>query len=101
MIESAITIHQNGALGMIGGPMKLNEALPSYHAFMNDYGTAFRTFKHGALHGAISGLFFAFSNYCHKWFIRKKILEIYSCQFWFLGSNLNHNRIHNLWMGLI
>ena len=60
MIESAITIHQNGALGMIGGPMKLNEALPSYHAFMNDYGTAFRTFKHGALHGAISGLFFAF-----------------------------------------
>ena len=59
-IESALTIHQNGAYGMIGGPMKISEALPSFQAFMNDYGTAYRTFKHGALHGFISGLFFAF-----------------------------------------
>lgn len=40
--------------------MKISEALPSYQAFMNDYGTAFRTFKHGALHGFMSGLLFAF-----------------------------------------
>ncbi|PKB15982.1 DUF1761 domain-containing protein [Flavobacterium sp. 5] len=60
IIESALTIHQGGAVSMIGGPMKISEALPSYHAFMNDYGTAYRTFKHGALHGFISGLFFAF-----------------------------------------
>jgi hypothetical protein len=60
MIESGLTIHQSGAYGMIGGPMKISEALPSFQAFMNDYGTAFRTFKHGALHGFISGLFFAF-----------------------------------------
>lgn len=59
-IEMTLTIHQFGALGMIGGPYKINEALPSYTAFMNDYGTAFRTFKHGALHGLISGIFFAF-----------------------------------------
>lgn len=52
-----ITIHQFGALGMVGGdPTK---ALPSYTAFMADYGTAFRTFKHGALHGFIAGLFLA------------------------------------------
>jgi len=52
-----LTIHQTGALGMIGGdPAK---ALPSYEAFMADYGTAFRTFKHGALHGTIAGLFIA------------------------------------------
>ena len=40
--------------------MKVNDALPSFKAFMNDYGSAFRTFKHVALHGFISGLFFAF-----------------------------------------
>jgi hypothetical protein len=60
MIEMSLTIHQTGAMGMIGGPMKINEALPSFNAFMTDYGTAFRTFKHGALHGFMSGLFFAF-----------------------------------------
>ena len=60
IIESSLTIHQSGALGMIGGPPKLNEALPSFKAFMDDYGTAYRTFKHGALHGFVSGLFFAF-----------------------------------------
>lgn len=60
IIESSLTIHQSGALGMIGGPLKINDALPSFQAFMKDYGTAYRTFKHGALHGFISGLFFAF-----------------------------------------
>ena len=57
MTMQVLTIHQFGALGMVGGdPTK---ALPSYTAFMADYGTAFRTFKHGALHGFFSGLFFA------------------------------------------
>lgn len=60
IIEMSLTIHQNGAYGMVGGPPEIDKALPSFHAFMKDYGTAFRTFKHGALHGFISGLFFAF-----------------------------------------
>ena len=51
-----LVIHQSGALGMIGGDEA--KALPSYSAFMADYGTAFRTFKHGALHGFMTGLFF-------------------------------------------
>ena len=52
-----IVIHQFGAIGMIGGdPTK---ALPSYIAFMADYGAAFRTFKHGALHGTMSGVLLA------------------------------------------
>ena len=50
-----VVIHQFGALGMVGGDA--SKALPSYNAFMADYGTAFRTFKHGALHGTITGLF--------------------------------------------
>ena len=49
-----------GALGMIGGPTKLAEVKPSFTAFMTDYGMAFRTAKHGALHGTLTGLFFAF-----------------------------------------
>ena len=50
-----VVIHQFGALGMVGGDS--SKALPSYNAFMADYGTAFRTFKHGALHGFMTGLF--------------------------------------------
>lgn len=52
-----LVIHQYGAFGMIGGDE--TKALPSYNAFMTDYQTAFRTFKHGALHGFMTGLFFA------------------------------------------
>ncbi|MDU8884688.1 DUF1761 domain-containing protein [Yeosuana sp. MJ-SS3] len=52
-----ITIHQTGALGMVGGD--LSTAKPSFQAFMDDYGTAYRTFKHGALHGVIAGIFIA------------------------------------------
>jgi hypothetical protein len=42
---------------MTGGDPAL--AKPSYAAFMADYGTAYRTFKHGMLHGFITGLFLA------------------------------------------
>ena len=59
MILMALTIHQSGAFGMIGGPPMLDHAKPSFTAFMTDYGTAYRTFKHGALHGFMAGLFFA------------------------------------------
>ena len=40
---------------MVGGDASI--AKPSYDAFMSDYGTAFRTFNHGALHGFMTGLF--------------------------------------------
>ncbi|WP_293893100.1 DUF1761 domain-containing protein [Flavobacterium sp.] len=53
-----VVIHQFGALGMVGGDPAV--AKPSYAAFMADYGTAFRTFKHGALHGFMTGLFMIF-----------------------------------------
>lgn len=52
-----LVIHQYGALGMIGGDPTV--ALPSYEAFLQDYGTNYRTFKHGMLHGFMAGLFFA------------------------------------------
>jgi len=58
-IMPTIVIHQMGAMSMIGGPAFVASAKPSYLAFMADYGDAFRTFKHGALHGFIAGLFIA------------------------------------------
>ncbi|MDO1502163.1 DUF1761 domain-containing protein [Winogradskyella maritima] len=50
-----LVIHQLGALGMVGAEVEL--AKPSYEAFLADYGNAYRTFKHGALHGAMAGIF--------------------------------------------
>lgn len=60
MTLMSLTIHQSGAVGMVGGPPLIDSAKPSFAAFMADYGMAYRTFKHGALHGFMSGLFFAF-----------------------------------------
>jgi hypothetical protein len=51
------TIHQFGAIGMIGGDPSVATIKPSYGAFIADYGTAFRSFKHGALHGTMLGIF--------------------------------------------
>ena len=57
MIMMPLTIHQFGALGMVGAEPE--NALPSYAAFMADYGMAHRSFGHGALHGFMFGLFAA------------------------------------------
>tara|TARA_R110000868_G_scaffold173829_2_gene410219 strand:+ start:6824 stop:7303 length:480 start_codon:yes stop_codon:yes gene_type:complete len=51
-----IVIHQMGAYSLVQGELGI---LPSYGAFMADYGDAFRTFKHGAFHGAFAGIFIA------------------------------------------
>lgn len=50
-------IHQTGAVQMIGGDPSVEGILPSFQAFMDDYGTAFRSYKHGALHGFLAGIF--------------------------------------------
>lgn len=57
MTMMQLTIHQTGALSLIGGDPSV--ALPSYDAFMADYGDAFRSYKHGALHGVLAGVFIA------------------------------------------
>ncbi|MGQ2982169.1 DUF1761 domain-containing protein [Flavobacterium sp.] len=54
-ILPTLVIHQIGALQLTGGD--LTEVKPSYTAFMADYAHNFRTFKHGALHGFMAGLF--------------------------------------------
>lgn len=54
---SGMVIHQFGAMGMIGGQVTA-DTLPSYAAFMADYGDKFRSFQHGALHGFMAGLLF-------------------------------------------
>lgn len=57
LLLNPIVVHQYGALGMIGGDV--TKATASYTAFMAEYGSAYRTFKHGALHGFMAGLFIA------------------------------------------
>ena len=52
-----IVIHQMGAYSLMGGDPAL--ALPSYEVFIADYTDAFRTFKHGVLHGVLMGIFVA------------------------------------------
>ncbi|WP_312388993.1 DUF1761 domain-containing protein [Chryseobacterium sp.] len=53
-----VTIHQFGALGMVGGDeMNAND---SYQAFMKDYKMAYRSFGHGALHSFMAGFLFVF-----------------------------------------
>lgn len=53
-----LTNHQTGAIQLTGGDLEF--AKPSFHQFMADYGMAFRTFRHGALHGALAGVFLFF-----------------------------------------
>ncbi|WP_445453962.1 DUF1761 domain-containing protein [Flavobacterium sp. 25HG05S-40] len=50
-----LVVHQMGAFGMVEG--NVND--PAYIEFMKAHSNAFRTFKHGALHGFIAGLCFA------------------------------------------
>lgn len=52
-----LVVHQTGVMSLVNGDV--SNALPSYHAFMADYGESYRTFKHGALHGFMSGVFIA------------------------------------------
>lgn len=57
MALPGIVIHQMGAFGLIGGDE--GNALPSYFVFLADYAGAFRTFKHGAFHGVLTGILIA------------------------------------------
>ena len=50
-----ITNHQIGALQLAGG----NENDEAFLAYMQVHGEMFRSFKHGALHGLIAGIFLA------------------------------------------
>lgn len=53
-----VTIHQFGAVGMIGGDeMNAND---SYYAFMRDYRYAYRSFGHGAFHSMMASFLFVF-----------------------------------------
>jgi hypothetical protein len=58
-----LTIHQMGFQSMLFGEKDLltpgSEANTLFTTVMAKYGSAFHTFKHGALHGTLTGIFFA------------------------------------------
>ncbi|SEC36250.1 Protein of unknown function [Tenacibaculum sp. MAR_2009_124] len=57
----SIVIHQFGVFQTLAGEPgfmeQTGEGFATYKEFMANYGNRFRTFKHGALHGVLSGLF--------------------------------------------
>jgi hypothetical protein len=58
-----VVVHQMGLLGSLQGPELLIEGSEVHEfakTYLEKYGTNFRTFKHGVLHGFIAALFFAF-----------------------------------------
>jgi hypothetical protein len=58
-----MVIHQNGVFSTLAGDPTLSDPNSEiglyFKDFMAKYGTNFRTFKHGALHGTLSGIFFS------------------------------------------
>ncbi len=50
----SIVIHQMGVSSIFMDP-SLGKEHPDLKEFMDKYGTMFRTFKHGALHGTLAG----------------------------------------------
>lgn len=60
-ILQSLVIHQGGVFSTMleSGSMELEgEALVYFEDFMQKYGNNYRTFKHGVLHGVLSGVFF-------------------------------------------
>ncbi|MFN8310389.1 MAG: DUF1761 domain-containing protein [Chitinophagales bacterium] len=53
-----LSIHQMGFYSMLQG--KDPAMADTFNSVMNVYGSNFRTFRHGALHGLLAGLFIAF-----------------------------------------
>jgi hypothetical protein len=57
------TIHQMGVYSSLAGEPgfaeSTGEAFTYFQKFLSNYGDRFRTFKHGALHGVLSGVFLA------------------------------------------
>lgn len=56
-VISQLVIHQSGAFSATVGVKDVDPSV--LKNYMNAYGTTYRTFKHGMLHGFIAGLFFA------------------------------------------
>ncbi len=57
---TSVVIHQMGVFSLLQGPDFQTAGSPSaqmYSDIMAKYGTSYRSFKHGLLHGAITGIF--------------------------------------------
>jgi hypothetical protein len=63
-VLGSIVIHQHGLFGMLAGNPDVHVAGTELNGhvtwLMDHFGTNYRTFKHGALHGSFTGLFLVF-----------------------------------------
>jgi hypothetical protein len=55
-------MHVGSVLQNLGSMEKGSEANLFFNDFIAKYGNEFRTFKHGAFHGLILGIFYCFTN---------------------------------------
>lgn len=59
-----LVVHQTDFYSLLAGEPGFNqegsEVMNTIAAFMDEYGTYYRTFKHGAFHGGLVGFFVAF-----------------------------------------
>ncbi|MBI1288731.1 MAG: DUF1761 family protein [Flavobacteriales bacterium] len=56
-VLQTVVIHQMHIYSALMNVMDQPQAQELLKTFMDNYGTEFRTFKHGALHGTIAGIF--------------------------------------------
>lgn len=58
-ILNPIVRHEFGLMSLMANHLKEPEALQVFNEVTSKYGTEFHTFKHGVLHGVITGFFLA------------------------------------------
>ena len=80
------TIHQMGVYSSLAGEPgfaeSTGEAFTYFQDFLSNYGDRFRTFKHGAFHGVLSGLFLALPVIIiSKWTCCCRNVICYNCSF--------------------
>ncbi len=83
------------------GRRRCKDTKTFFHAFMADYGHAYRTFKHGMLHGFIAGLFLALPIVGINALFERKSWKIYTYQWRLLHYLLNNYGRHYLCLGII
>jgi len=81
-----LVIHQMGANSATVGVQGVDSSV--LKNYMDAYGSTYRTFKHGALHGFMAGLFFALPVIGVGSLYERRSWKYVLVRRWLLGSNL-------------
>ena len=99
-----LVIHQMGVMQVLQGEPgfedQTGEAFTFFQNFLGTYGDRFRTFKHGALHGTMSGIFFVLPILSIVAMFERKKCKIYCYKCRLLDRNVSHYGRNYLPLGL-